>query len=144
MNIRKAEIEDGSIIGDIHVQCRREMPYAPSAHTDGEILFHFAEDVVPRSTTYVAEEDPRVLAYMTLEDGWIKHLYVYPEAQRRGTGNALLALAKETTPEGLQLWTFQANEGARRFYEHHGFRAVEFTDGQGNEEKAPDVRYVWP
>ena len=37
---------------------------------------------------------------------------------------------------------FQKNEGARRFYERHGFTAVEWTDGD-NEEGAPDVRYRW-
>ena len=43
-----------------------------------------------------------------------------------------------------QLWTFQDNARARRFYEARGFVAEEFTDGAGNEEKTPDVRYVWP
>jgi hypothetical protein len=46
-------------------------------------------------------------------------------------------------PEGLQLWTFQSNVRAHKFYERHGFIAVETTDGSGNEEQAPDVRYVW-
>jgi putative acetyltransferase len=41
----------------------------------------------------------------------------------------------------LRLWTFQRNAGARRFYERNGFAAVELTDGLGNEEREPDVRY---
>jgi hypothetical protein len=32
---------------------------------------------------------------------------------------------------------------ARRFYERHGFVAVEHTDGAGNEEREPDVRFLW-
>jgi membrane-anchored protein YejM (alkaline phosphatase superfamily) len=52
-------------------------------------------------------------------------------------------LAKRRQPSGLQLWTFQVNGTARRFYERHGFLAVESTDGSGNEEGDPDVRYVW-
>jgi GNAT superfamily N-acetyltransferase len=44
---------------------------------------------------------------------------------------------------GLRLWTFQKNEGARRFYERHGFDVVEMTDGAGNEEHEPDVLYAW-
>ena len=28
-------------------------------------------------------------------------------------------------------------------HEEHGAVAVEFTDGSGNEEKTPDVRYRW-
>ena len=52
-------------------------------------------------------------------------------------------LAKDQQPEGLQLWTFASNVGAQRFYERHGFEAVERTDGSDNEEGAPDIRYVW-
>jgi hypothetical protein len=43
----------------------------------------------------------------------------------------------------LQLFTFQRNTGARSFYEVKGFRAVEFNDGSCNEEREPDIRYVW-
>jgi hypothetical protein len=35
------------------------------------------------------------------------------------------------------------NVGARCFYERHGFTAVEMTDGAGNDERQPDVRYAW-
>jgi len=41
----------------------------------------------------------------------------------------------------LELYTFARNEGARRFYERHGFRAIAF--GQENEENEPDVLYEW-
>jgi hypothetical protein len=53
-----------------------------------------------------------------------------------------MALAKVRQPNGLQLWTFQVNARARRFYESHGFVAVEETD-DNNQEKQPDVRYEW-
>ncbi|BDH67877.1 hypothetical protein MTP06_13260 [Streptomyces sp. PLM4] len=32
---------------------------------------------------------------------------------------------------------------SRRFYERHGFTATARTDGTRNEEREPDVRYVW-
>ena len=51
--------------------------------------------------------------------------------------------AKAAHPDGLQLWTFQANAPAQRFYERHGFHEVERTDGAGNEERSPDIRYRW-
>jgi hypothetical protein len=41
----------------------------------------------------------------------------------------------------LRLYTFQCNQGARRFYERHGFIAVAFGDGSSNEEGEPDIRY---
>ena len=74
--------------------------------------------------------------------GWIDQLYVAPHAQRRGLGSALLAVAKEREPR-LELWTFQCNRPARRFYEKHGFRLIEETDGARNDEREPDARYRW-
>jgi hypothetical protein len=35
------------------------------------------------------------------------------------------------------------NEAAHRSYERHGFEAAERTDDNANEEREPDVRYVW-
>jgi hypothetical protein len=32
---------------------------------------------------------------------------------------------------------------ARAFYERHGFVAIEFGDGSGNEAGQPDVFYEW-
>ena len=65
-----------------------------------------------------------------------------PTAQRRGIGTDLLDVAKSKFAR-LQLWTFQRNGQARRFYEARGFVLVEETDGAGNEEREPDARYLW-
>jgi ribosomal protein S18 acetylase RimI-like enzyme len=59
-----------------------------------------------------------------------------------GLGSSLLHLAKKGRRR-LDLWVFQRNEQARRFYEHRGFRFVELTDGSANAERMPDVRYRW-
>jgi GNAT superfamily N-acetyltransferase len=67
---------------------------------------------------------------------------VDPPHTGHGLGSWLVEYAKAEHPGHLDLWTFQANAGARRFYERHGFVAVETTDGD-NEEGAPDVRYCW-
>ncbi|HET7923886.1 MAG TPA: hypothetical protein VFL30_03255, partial [Rhodanobacteraceae bacterium] len=57
--------------------------------------------------------------------------------------SALLATAKERRPHGFTLWVFQQNGRARRFYERHGLRCVELTDGRQNEERMPDALYEW-
>jgi GNAT superfamily N-acetyltransferase len=59
----------------------------------------------------------------------------------RGIGGLLLAHVMRTLPAPVRLYTFQANHGARRFYERYGFVAIAFTDGQANEERCPDVLY---
>ncbi len=78
-----------------------------------------------------------------LDGDMLEHLYVLPGEQSRGVGNRLLAKAKEVSPSGLCLWTFQRNTPARAFYERCGFTAVEFGDGSGNEEGKLDVLSRW-
>ena len=102
-----------------------------------------SEHLLPETETWVAELDGAVVAFCSLRDGWLDQLYVAPAYTGRGIGSQLIELAKQRQPAGLQLWTFQVNAGARRLYERHGFRAVEMTDGAGNEERQPDVRYAW-
>jgi ribosomal protein S18 acetylase RimI-like enzyme len=67
---------------------------------------------------------------------------VLPGAQRRGVGTELLQVAQRSF-DRLQLWTFQRNLPARRFYEARGFALVRETDGARNEEKEPDALYLW-
>jgi hypothetical protein len=43
----------------------------------------------------------------------------------------------------VRLWTFQRNTRSRLFYALQGFREVRRTDGQGNEEREPDVLLEW-
>jgi len=92
---------------------------------------------------WVTEDAQGLTALLLLEPGWIDQLYVRPDVLGQGIGSELVAKAKELMPDGLELWTFQSNPRAHKFYERHGFTAVERTDGSGNEEREPDVRYVW-
>ena len=114
---------------------------------DAEIRRWMSDDVVGRTDTWVAELDGTVVGLMVLDGdragGWIEHLYLDPAWIGRGLGEQFVTIARSRHPAGVQLWTFQANEPARRFYERLGFRAVELTDGAGNTERAPDVRYQW-
>ena len=73
----------------------------------------------------------------------VRLLYTRPDRIGLGAGTQLIEAAKKRGVGALELWCFQANARARRFYEARGFRAVRFTDGAGNEEKTPDIRYRW-
>lgn len=86
---------------------------------------------------------PHLAAMMVLDGEVLDQPYVRPGWTGRGAGSELILLAQSRRPERLSLWTFQSNLGAQRFYERHGFVPVERTDGSNNEERAPDVRYVW-
>lgn len=123
---------------------RTAMPWLPDIHTPDEDLWFVENRLLPGARITVAEEDGQVVGYMALSAAGdrIEHLYLLPGHWRRGIGSELLRRAQAEAKE-LQLWAFQQNLPARRFYERHGFRAVEDTDGAGNEEKTPDVRYLW-
>lgn len=142
--LRPATPADADAIAAIHIAARRAaMPWLPMLHTDDETCEWVASIVLPAQDVRVAEMDGRVVGYVTRDGVQLNDLYVRPGFQGRGVGTALLRAAMAASPGELWLWTFQRNAAARRFYERHGFEAVERTDGAGNEEREPDVRYWW-
>ena len=148
-SLRAATAEDGTRVADLLISTRAEfMPYAPSAHTEAEVRSWVASTLVPARGVIVAELEGRVVGVMVSQLGagtsWITQMAVDPTLVGNGIGSTLLAFAMAEFPKPIHLYTFQANVGARRFYERHGFVAIEFTEGQDNEELCPDVLYALP
>lgn len=142
--LRRAIPNDARAIADIHIAARRDaLPYLPELHDDEETLGWIADTVIPNQEVWVANRGDTVDGYLAMSGSELNDLYVRPGQQGKGIGRALLEKAKELSSGELQLWTFQRNDRARAFYERHGFVAVEMTDGEGNEEREPDVRYAW-
>jgi len=140
---RPAVASDATAIASIlRTSMRAAMPWLPDLHTPDEDLWFVTNRLLPRAAVTVVEVDAAPVAYMAVAEGWIEHLYIHPDHWRRGIGSTLIRDAQAADAD-LRLWAFQRNLAARRFYEAHGFRAVEFTDGANNEEKTPDVRYHW-
>jgi GNAT superfamily N-acetyltransferase len=100
--------------------------------------------VTTQRELWLAEEDGELVAILVLDGPAIDQLYVAAGREGRGVGAALVEHAKRLHPGGLGLWAFQSNAGALRFYERHGFRVIECTDGSGNMERSPDSRLAWP
>ncbi|WP_149552612.1 GNAT family N-acetyltransferase [Streptomyces marokkonensis] len=120
------------------------LPSVVRPRSDDEVLEYFRHVLVPLRETWVAQAaDEGVIGVLVLDGEELEQLYLDPAWRGCGVGDRFVALAKERSPGGLSLWTFQVNAPAHRFYERHGFTAVEWTDGSGNEEREPDVRYVW-
>jgi len=88
--------------------------------------------------------DDEIVGFAARDGAWLMNLYVKPGWTGNKIGAQLLKAvvieAAAATPV-LRLHTFARNAGARRFYERHGFVAVAFGNGSGNEEGEPDVRY---
>jgi GNAT superfamily N-acetyltransferase len=115
----------------------------PAIHTAAEVATWFADVLLPDAQTWLALDDDRIVAVLTLDGDDLDQLYVVPEAAGQGVGSTLVDLAKDLRPGGLALWTFQTNSRAQSFYKAHGFVEVRRTDGTANEERAPDVRMTW-
>jgi GNAT superfamily N-acetyltransferase len=141
--IRLAGTHDLDTIADVFVASFAGLTFLPRLHTDTDTRHWIREEMAPRHEVWVAEQDGGIVGFAALSGDLLGHLYVHPDAQNRGVGTALLGLMKAERPSGFRLWTFQRNEGARRFYERNGCQVVELTDGSGNEEKEPDVLYLW-
>jgi GNAT superfamily N-acetyltransferase len=141
--IRRAVPADASAIADVYLTAFASTYDFPLAHTDDEVRGWVADDLVATEETWVAEDGGRVVAMMVLDEVGLDQLYVDPAWHGRGIGGRLVDLAKERRPAGLALYTFQVNERARRFYEHHGFVVAWLGDGSANEEGQPDVLYRW-
>ncbi len=144
MKLRRATPENAIAIAEIHLTARREaMPWLAVVHSDAETHAWVGGVLIPEQNVWVAEVDGVVVGYAAIKGAWLNDLYVRPGYQGQGVGSALLANAMELSPAELNLWTFQRNANARRFYERRGFAVVELTDGAGNEEREPDIRYRW-
>jgi putative acetyltransferase len=135
--IRRATADDVEKIVAIFEPSFALLDFLPKPHTHDENLQFFGRCVRDGETHMLGR------GFAILQDDWLTHLYVHPDEIGTGVGHALFEHVKTLRPEGFQFWVFQQNDRARRFYESHGAVAVELTDGSGNEERTPDVRYEW-
>jgi GNAT superfamily N-acetyltransferase len=136
---------EADTVAALFLEARRNaMPKLKAVHSEAETSEWMREVVFPRRSIRIAELDGDIVGFAARDGAWLEHLYVKVGYTGRTIGSQLLAVvineARPLTPV-LRLHTFQCNEGARRFYERHGFLAVAFGDGTNNEEGEPDVRY---
>ncbi|MDF3301964.1 GNAT family N-acetyltransferase [Streptomyces tropicalis] len=144
--LRRAGAPDARAAADVWLRSfAAALPTVVRPHSDDAVRAYFRDVVVPARETWIAEaaEGDGIVGVMVLDGTLLSQLYLDPHWRGRGLGDRFVRLAQERSPHRLTLWTFQVNTPAHRFYERHGFVAVERTDGSGNEEREPDVRYVW-
>ncbi|MCS3503441.1 GNAT superfamily N-acetyltransferase [Bradyrhizobium japonicum] len=141
--LRQLALTDMGAAAQVHrIAFDRAMPWLLGLHTPAEDRWFYRKRVFPTCRVWGRFNDDELTGIIAFQDGWIEQLYVLPAAQGRGIGTELLDVAKAAC-DRLELWTFQRNTLARRFYEARGFTLIEQTDGARNEEREPDARYVW-
>ncbi|MBL0726273.1 GNAT family N-acetyltransferase [Piscinibacter sp. HJYY11] len=144
VKLRCATEDDAPAVAEVIISSRKAfLPYAPMAHSPSEVVQWVQYTLIPSHNVTVATVSEAIAGVLatSISEGtsWIDQLYVLPGHVGQGIGSRLLELALASLARPIRLYTFQANAGARRFYERHGFRAIKFTDGSANEERCPDV-----
>lgn len=152
MQTRRARQDEWPEVAAVFAAARAAMLYLSDLHTAAETRAFIAH-VVATEEVWVADAPTSrgaaaIAAFAVIrdtEDGetWLDHLYVHPALQNHALGRALLERVKTQRPQGFSLWTFQANAGARRFYERHGLMLAKLGDGRDNEEGLADALYLW-
>lgn len=144
VELRRAIDADADAAADVFISSRRTaLPTVHFPYPDEGVRRYVRDVLIGKTEGWLAADGDAVLAVMSLKPGWVEQLYVATHRQGEGIGRQLLDLAKERSDGELQLWTFQVNDRARRFYERNGFTVAEMTDGAGNQEREPDVRFAW-
>ena len=102
---------------------------------------YFEEHMLTETRVHLALRDNALVGFGAFTPESVVQLYVHVDHLGQGIGTRLLELAKAGSAGRLWLYTFVTNQGARRFYERHGFDVVE----RGFEPvmQLGDLRYEW-
>jgi GNAT superfamily N-acetyltransferase len=141
--LRQATVADADAIADVYSASFRLLTFLPMLHTAAQYR-SFISNVIFRDCEVIVAADVRgIVSFLARQGEDVRLLYTRPDRIGRGAGTQLIEAAKQKGVDALELWCFQANARARRFYEAMGFHSIRFTDGADNEEKTSDVRYRW-
>jgi GNAT superfamily N-acetyltransferase len=145
-DFRCATEADANAVAEVYLRSRKELvACAPLVHSDESVREWIRAKLIPGGNVTVALVNGIVAGFVAVslesQCSWIEHLYVSPAYLHCGVGSALLDHARSKLRPPIRLHTFQCNDVARRFYEHHGFKAIAFGDGSTNEEQCPDILY---
>jgi len=141
--LRPAAVADLPAVAEVYLASRAEAAMPPGVHPDADVRAWVGGWDLAAMDVWVAEDGSGPVGFAAVRDAWLESLYVVPAAAGAGVGSALLELVKGLCPAGFELWVFEMNEPARRFYAARGLVEREHTDGLGNEEQAPDIRMAW-
>lgn len=141
IELRAGSPTDAGKVGAILTEFAETTAWMPCLHTGAQDIAH-AGELIDRGWVMVAEKDADVVGFAASDGQDLIALYVSAVARGQGVGGALIGWLQTRKPR-LELWTFEANTRAQGFYVRHGFKEVSRTDGAGNDEKLPDIKFAW-
>lgn len=142
LTVRVLRADETDAAARLHAASSLLIPGYAHDHTPDQDRAFYREQVFRKGPIWGAFGHGRLVGHVALSPGWVDHLYVAPAHNGKGVGRTLIERAQREQDE-LQLYTFQSNARARRFYAANGFVEEELGDGSGNEEGMPDVRLRW-
>jgi len=102
---------------------------------------YFVSRVLPENRVTLAVLEGELVGFIAASVESVAQLHVKVGRHRQGIGSSLLSLSKSRSGGSLWLYAFARNTRACRFYEMHGFVAVE--RGFEPSWRLEDVKYVW-
>ena len=152
IEIRRARREDAGAL----LAIQREASVAGFANVYPPELYPYPSDEVgalwgetladQSVDAYVAEVDGTPVGTVTVDDEFLRQLYVLPEHWGSGIGSALLerglARMRERGATRAKLWTLEGNDRGRRFYEARGWALTDETRVVPYPPNPIDVQYA--
>lgn len=99
--------------------------------------YEMVRKLIPEAEVFVAEENKQIKGFLGLTDTYIAGIFVKTEEQSKGIGTELLHAAMEQKNH-LRLNVYKKNVRAVTFYQHCGFRIVNWEI----EESTSEEEYV--
>jgi len=141
--LRHATDRDADAIAEPFFASYRLLTFLPMLHPIESYRRFVASVLLKECVVTVIEDDTGIISFLALQSEEVRQFYTRLDRIGRGAGTQLIEAVKSSGVAALELWCFQANARARRFYKARGLRAIGFPDGADNEEWVPDVRYRW-
>lgn len=138
-HVRPARTDEWAVCADILYDWIDARGWMPLLYSRAEVHAFYRDTVFAQRDVFAVGEP--LVGFMAIDADTNQVTALYTATPGRGIGKALLDHAKEGRAF-VELWTFQANAGARAFYEREGFVPMRTTEGD-NDEGLADVLLRW-
>ena len=130
--LRRATACDAKAVANVFSASFRLLTFLPILHTVEEDRRYIQNVILNECEVTVAEDESGIVSFLARQGEEVRLLHTRPDRIGTGAGSQLIDAEKASGIGALELWCFEANERARRFYEARGFRAIRLTDGAHN------------
>ena len=166
VTFRHATLPDSQRIASLHTMSWQDAyrGILPDAYLAGPIVdervthwqSRLSSPDANRRFVLLAEAEGTLIAFVCVlldeEPRWgacLDNLHVLPKLRDQGLGRQLFGRAAQWVMSNepgwpIHLWVFEANDGARRFYDALSGEAVEYRLKRApGEANIPSLRYIW-